>query len=210
MIQIYLSTPQYLFTSVRGKGFVLICVILFLMHLIIMETLRITSWKVSDLELYFLSLAVKPTSVVMLFSWGCRNEEPRFCCCSVTKSCPALCDPMDWSTPGSSVLYYLPELAQIHVHWACPVMPSNRLILCCSLLLLPPNFLASGSFLMSQFFTSGGQIIWASAPVLPMNIQDWFPLGLTDLISLQSKGFSRVFSSTTIQKYQFFSIQPSL
>ena len=68
MIQIYLSTPQYLFTSVRGKGFVLICVILFLMHLIIMETLRITSWKVSDLELYFLSLSVKPTSVVTLFS----------------------------------------------------------------------------------------------------------------------------------------------
>ena len=64
------------------------------------------------------------------------------------------------------------------------------------------SFPASGSFSMSQFFTSGDQIIGvsASASVFPMNIQDWFPLGLTDLISLQSKVLSRVFSSTTIQK----------
>ena len=153
---------------------------------------------------------VKPTSVIMLVSWGCHNEEPHFCCYSVTRSWPNLCDPMDWSTPGSSVLYYLPEFAQSHVHWAWPVMRSNRLILCCSLLLLPPIFLASGSFLMSQFFMSGGQIISASAPVLPMNIQEWFPLGWTGLISLQSKGFSRVFSSTTIQKHQFLSAHLSL
>ena len=67
------------------------------------------------------------------------------------------------------------------------------------------SFPASGSFQMSQFFTSGGQRIGtsASASVLPMNIQDLFPLGLTGLISLQSKGLSRVFSSTTVQKYQF-------
>ena len=65
---------------------------------------------------------------------------------------------------------------------------------------------ASGSFLMSQFFTSGGQSIGTSvsASVLPMNIQDWFPLGLTDLISLQSKGLSRIFSDTTVQKHQFY------
>ena len=71
---------------------------------------------------------------------------------------------------------------------------------------------ASGSFLMSHFFASGGQSIGAStsASVLPMNIQDWFPLGLTGLISLQSKGLSRVFSNTKVQKHQFFSIQPSL
>ena len=74
------------------------------------------------------------------------------------------------------------------------------------------SFPASGSFLMSQIFTSGGQIIGASvsASVLPMNIQDWFPLRLTSLISLQSKGFLRVFSSTTVQKHQFFSAQLSL
>jgi len=71
------------------------------------------------------------------------------------------------------------------------------------------SFPASGSFLMSRLFTSGGQSIGAlaSASVLPMNIQDWFPLGLTGLISLQSRRFSRVFSNTTVQKCQFL---PSL
>ena len=74
------------------------------------------------------------------------------------------------------------------------------------------SFPASGSFLMSWFFTSGGWStgVWVSAAVLPMNIQDWFSLGLTGLISLQSKGLSRVFSNTTLQKHQFFSTQPSL
>ena len=69
------------------------------------------------------------------------------------------------------------------------------------------SFPSSGSLPMSQFFTSGSQSIGvsASASVLPMNIQDWFPLGLIGLISLQSKGLSRVFSNTTVQKHQFFS-----
>ena len=77
----------------------------------------------------------------------------------------------------------------------------------------PQSFLASGFFPMSWLFTSGGQSIVYSAsasPVLPMNIQGWFPLGFTGLISLLSKGFSRVFSSTTIGKHHFFSTQPSL
>ena len=71
------------------------------------------------------------------------------------------------------------------------------------------SFPASGSFQLSQFFASGGQSIGvsASASVLPMNIQDWFPLGWTGWISLQSKGLSRVFSNTTVQKHQFFSAQ---
>ena len=74
------------------------------------------------------------------------------------------------------------------------------------------SFPASGSFQMSQFFTSGGQSIGASASasVLPMNIQDWFPLGWSGWISLQSKGLSRVFSNTAVQKHQLFSTQPSL
>ena len=74
------------------------------------------------------------------------------------------------------------------------------------------SFPASGSFPMSQFFASGGQSIGfsASASVLPMNIQDWFPLGWTGCICLQSKGLSRVFSNTTVQKYQFFGAQLSL
>ena len=74
------------------------------------------------------------------------------------------------------------------------------------------SFPASGSFPMSQLFTSGGQSIGdsASASVLPMNAQDWFPLGWTGWISLQSKGLSRVFSNTTVQKHQFFGTQLSL
>ena len=74
------------------------------------------------------------------------------------------------------------------------------------------SFPASGSFQMSQFFASGGQSIGVSAlaSLLPMNIQDWFPLGWTGWISLQSKGLLRVFSNTTVQKHQFFSAQLSL
>ena len=74
------------------------------------------------------------------------------------------------------------------------------------------SFLTSGSFPVSQFFTSGGQSIGvsASASVFPMNIKGWFPLGLTGWISLQSKGLSRVFCNTTVQKHQFFGAQLSL
>ena len=91
------------------------------------------------------------------------------------------------------------------------VMPSNHLILCHPLLLLPLIFLASVSFQISQFFTTGGHTTGVSAPasVLPMNIQDWFPLGLTGWIFLQSKGLSRVLSNITVQKHQFFSTQLS-
>ena len=91
------------------------------------------------------------------------------------------------------------------------VMPSNYLILCHPLLLLPQSFPASGSFPMNQLFASGGQRTGASAlaSVLPMNIQDWFSLGWTGLILL-SKGLLRVFSSTILWKHQFFSAQPSL
>ena len=72
------------------------------------------------------------------------------------------------------------------------------------------SFPAPGSFQMIQFFASGGQSIGASVSVLPMNIQAWYLLGLPGLISLQSKGLSRVFSSTTVQKHQFFNVQLSL
>ena len=91
-------------------------------------------------------------------------------------------------------------------------MPFNCLIPYGPLPLLPSIFPSITSFLMSQLITSGGQTIGASAlaTVLPMSIQGWFPLGLTGLISLQSKGLLRVFFSTTVQKYQFFGTQPSL
>ena len=91
------------------------------------------------------------------------------------------------------------------------VMPSSHLILCRPLLLLPQSLPVSGSFPMSQLFAWSGQSIGvsASASVLPMNTQDWSPLGWTGWISLQSKRISRVFSSTTVQKHQFFSTQLS-
>ena len=91
------------------------------------------------------------------------------------------------------------------------VMLSNHLILCHPFLLRLQFLPSSGSFTMSQFFTSGGQSIGAaaSASVFPMNIQDWSPLGWTGWISLQSKGFSRAFSNTTVQKHQFFSARLS-
>ena len=91
------------------------------------------------------------------------------------------------------------------------VMPSNHLILCC-LLLLPSVFLSIRIFPLSQFFTLGGSSIVGSAPasVLLVNIQDWFPVGLASLISLQSKGLSRVFPNTAAQKHQLFSTRVSL
>ena len=107
------------------------------------------------------------------------------------------------------VLRCLPEFAQTHVHWVSdPIQPSYPLWSP-----FPPawwSFPTSGSFQMSHLFASGGQSIGASASasVLPMNIQGWFCWGLTGLISLQSKGLSRVFSSTRIQKHQF--LGPSL
>ena len=119
---------------------------------------------------------------------------------SVTQSCPAHSEPMNCSTPGFPGHHQLLKHAQTHVHWV--MMQSNHLILRHPLLLLLSTFPASQSLQMSQFFTSGGQSIRASASasVLPINIQGWFPLGLTHLI-LQSKGLSRIFSSTTVQKH---------
>ena len=130
---------------------------------------------------------------------------------SVAQSCPTLCDPMDCSMPGFPVYHQLPGLAQTHVHRVGDAI-TNHLILYHPLLLLPSVFLRTGSFPMSQLFTSGGQSTGASAStsVLPMNIQDWFPLGLAGLISVQSKGFSRVSSNTTVQKHQLFGTQISL
>ena len=121
-----------------------------------------------------------------------------------------LCDPMDCSTPCFPVHHQLPEFTQTHVHWVSDaIQQSHPLIPFPSCL---QSFPASGSFPVSRLFTSGGQSIGASASasVLPMNIQDWFTLEWTGWISLQSKGLSRVFFSTTVQKHQFFGAQLSL
>ena len=103
--------------------------------------------------------------------------------------------------PGFPVLHHLPELAQTHGHWWWHPTTSSCIVPFSSCLQLIP---ASGSFPMSQLFPLGNQSIGASASVLPMNIQDWFLLELTGLISMQSKGFSRVFSNTTVQKHKLF------
>ena len=117
---------------------------------------------------------------------------------------------MDCSTPGSSMLHYLMGFPQIHVHWVVDVIQTSHPVISFSSCLL--SFPVSGSFPMSQLFPSGGQLTGASASVsvLPVIIQCWFPLGLTDWISLFSKGLSSVFSSTTIRKHQFFSTPPLL
>ena len=132
-------------------------------------------------------------------------------CCSVAKSCLNLCDPINCSTPGFPVLHYLPEFAQIHVHWVSDAIQPSHPQPVTPFSSCPLSFPASESFPMSWLFTLGGQIIGALALtlVLPVNIQGWFHLGFTGLISLQSKGLSRFFSSTKIQKHQFFSAQPS-
>ena len=134
---------------------------------------------------------------------------------SVAQFCPTFCNPMDCNTPGYPVHHQLPELVQTRTlsQWCHPtisysVIPFSVIPFSSCL----QSFPASRSFPMSQFFTSGGQSTGASvsASVLPMNIQCWFPLGLTGWISLQSKGLSRVFSNTTVQKHQFFGAQLSL
>ena len=127
---------------------------------------------------------------------------------SVTQLCLTLCDLMDCSMPGFPVYNQLPELTQTHnpsSRWWHPTISSSVPFSCLQ------SFPASGSFPVSQFFASGSWNIGASASAsaLKMNNQDWFPLGLTGVISLQSKGLSRIFN-TTVQKHQFFSVQLSL
>ena len=133
-----------------------------------------------------------------------------FGCCSVTKSCPALHNPMDCSMSGFPILHYFLEFAQTHVHWLSDAISSSVAPFSCL-----QSFPASGSFPVSWLFTLGGQSIGASdsASVCSVNIQGRFPLGLTGMVSLLSKGLSRVFSSTTVwmhlQHSTFFMVQLS-
>ena len=129
-----------------------------------------------------------PNSLRVFWGYGCLIQ--KLLLLLVAWSCPTLCDPMDCSMPGFPVLHRLPELAQTHVHWVGDAndrpMISSSLTPCSHL----QSFPASGSFQMSQFFASGGQNIGVSAlaSVLPMNIQDWFPLGFDWMDLLAVKG----------------------
>ena len=130
--------------------------------------------------------------------------------CSLTKLCPTLCDPKDWSTPGIPVLHYHPEFAQIYVHWIGDSMQPSHPFL--------PLFLLSSVFPSFSIFSNESAIhpisqtirTSVSTSVFPMTIQGWFPLKLTGLIYLLFKGLSRVFSSKKIQIHQFFNFQPSI
>ena len=128
---------------------------------------------------------------------------------SVTQSCPTLCNPMNRSMPDLPVHHQLPEFTQTHVHWVSDAIQPSRPLSSPS----PPAPIPSQhqSFSMSQLFSWGGQStgISALASFLPKNTQGWSPSEWTAWISLQSKGLSRVFSNTTVQKHQFFSAQPS-
>ena len=129
---------------------------------------------------------------------------------SVAQSCPPLWDPMDYSIPGLPVHHHPGVYSN-----SCPLSQWYHPIISSSIIPFSSclqSFPASGSFPVSQFFESGGQSIGVSASpsVLPMNIQDWFPLGWAGWISLKSKGLSRVFSNTTVQKHHFFGAQLSL
>ena len=132
------------------------------------------------------------------------------CCCSAAQSCPTLPPHgqqharLPCPSPSPRVCWNSCPLSR----WCHPAISSSVIPFSSS----PPSFPASGSLQMSQLFASGGQSIGVSvsASVLPMNIQDWSPLGWTGWISLQSKELSRVFSSTTVRGHQFFSAQPFL
>ena len=126
---------------------------------------------------------------------------------SVTQWYPTFCDPVARQASLSITnSRSIPNLMCIE-----SVMPSNHLILCHPFSSCPQSLPASGSFPMSQLFTSGGQNTGVSASTtgLPLNTQNWSPLGWTGCISLQSKGLSRGFSNTAVQKHQFFSAQLS-
>ena len=130
---------------------------------------------------------------------------------SVAQSCLTLCNPMNLSTPGLPVHHQLLEFAQTQrpsSRWCHPAISSSVVPFSSC----PQSLPASESFPVSQLFAWSGQSIGVSASisVLPMNIQDWSPLGWTGWISLQLKGLSRVFSNTTVQKHQFLGAQLSL
>ena len=138
------------------------------------------------------------------------TREPQFIqFSSVTQSCPTLCDPMKCSIPGLPVHHQLPDFNQTNAssQWCHPAISSSVIPFSSC----PQSLPASGPFPMSQLFAWAGQSIGVSAStsVLPMNTKDWSPLGWTGWISLQSKGLSRVFSNTTVQKHQFFGTQLS-
>ena len=116
----------------------------------------------------------------------------------------SFCNPIDCSMPGFPVLHHLPEFAQTHVHWVNDAIQQSHPLLSTS----PSVFNLFQHQDLFQWISSSNVGASALASVLPVNIQGWFPLGLTDLNSLQSKGLSRVFSNITVRRHPFFGAQP--
>ena len=136
------------------------------------------------------------------------------CCCSVTKSCLTLYHPMDWSLPGFPVLNCLPGSAQIHAHWVGDVSWPSHPLSSPSLALSLSQHQALFQWLSSSHQAAKGLELQRSSSVLPMNIQGWFPLGWTGLISLQSKGVSEFLQhhslkASFLQCSAFFMVQLS-
>ena len=129
------------------------------------------------------------------------------CCCSVTKSSLTLCDPMNYSMSGFPVLPYLPEFAKTHVCWVSDENQPSHPLSSRS----PPTFNLSQLQSLFPWVSSSNQVAKVfSFSIGPFNEYSGFPLGWTGWISLQSKGLSRVFSNTTVEKHQFFGAQPFL
>ena len=147
-------------------------------------------------------------NILLELSSYCKTKEPSVQFSSVTQLCPTLCDPMDCSTPLSITnSRSLLKLMSVEL-----VMPSNHLILCRPVLLLPSIIPSIRVFSNESALHIRWPKYWSfSFNMSPSNeYSDWFPLGWTGWISLQSKGLSRVFSNTTVQNHQFFSAQLSL
>ena len=129
---------------------------------------------------------------------------------SVTQSCSTLCDPVNRSTPGFPVHHQVLEFTQTHVHWVGDAIQQSHPLSSPS----PPARNLSQHQGLLKWVSYSHQVAkileFCSTSVLPKNTQNWSPLGWTGWISLQSKGLSRVFSNTTVQKHQFFSAQLSL
>ena len=186
-VHYYIQCNYYIHTIITFIYNNIIVIYIYIIHTIIVFIITYLRKNCMELMTHFHSFR---SSIV----WFCC------CCCSVTQSCLTLCDPhglqharlfclspSPWACSNSCPL----------IRWYHPTISSSVVPFSSCL----QSFPASGSFLMmSWLFASGGQITGASASasVLPVNIQNWFPLGLTGLISLQSKGLSRVFSNTRV------------
>ena len=176
-------------------------IFLFLIIFLSSISLLLSSFFLSHFQIYHPHFL--PPSPFPFFPWTFIQFS------SVAQLCPTLCNPMNRSTPGLPVHHQLPEFTQTHVHRVTDaIQPSHPLSAPSS---CPQSLPASESFPMSQLFAWGGQStgVSALASFLPKKSQGWSPSEWTGWISLQSKGLSRGFSNTTVQKHQFFSAQPS-